>query len=75
MNEIKLTEAKKKALKEAFIKSANLTKNDFYDKSYEERRDGVHAFFMGALEAELKSVFDVDISETWEILRNTIYQC
>lgn len=75
MKEIKMTEAKKEALKEAFIKSANLTKNDFYNKSFEERKEGVHAFFMGALEAELKSIFDVDIGEAWEILRDTIYQC
>ena len=71
MKEIKLSNKTKEAIKVLFIESVEITKKEFYDKEYEQRKNAP-AFFHGVLEAKFSSI-DIDISEVWEILRDTIY--
>lgn len=70
---IKLSEKAKKAIKDTFIESAIFTKNEYYNKDYEERKNGVEPYFHGVLEAKLKGLCDIDISEVWDILRDTMF--
>ena len=71
MNTIKLNQKTIKAIETAFIDSANFTKEHFYNKEYEERKNA-DSFFHGVLEAKLKDL-GIDIAESWNILRDTIY--
>ena len=73
METIKLSEKAKKAIVNVFIESAEFTTKEFYNKSYEERRDGTEAFFHGVLESKLNSLCGIDINEVWEILRDTMF--
>lgn len=70
---IKLTEKAKKEIVNAFIESANFTKAEYYNKDYEERKSGVDAYFHGVLESKLKALCGIDISEVWDILRDTTF--
>ena len=70
---IKLTEKEKKALVQTFIESAEFTKKEYYNKDYEERKNGVDAFFHGVLESKLNSLCGIEIGGTWNILRDTIF--
>ena len=71
MNEIKLSNKAKEAIKALFIESAEMTRKEFYDKDYENRKNA-ESFFHGVLEAKFSNI-GVDISEVWEIIRDTIY--
>ena len=61
-----------KEIEKIFIESAIFTKEHFYNKPYEDRKEGTEAFFHGVLESKFKDL-GVDISEVWEILRDTIF--
>lgn len=73
METIKLSEKAKKAIMKAFIESAEFTKKEYYNKDYEERKNGVEPYFHGVLEAKLRNDLNVDISEVWDILRDTMF--
>ena len=71
MNTIKLNQKTIKTIEDIFIDSANFTREHFYNKDYEERKNA-DSFFHGVLEAELKDL-GINIEESWNILRDTIY--
>lgn len=68
MNETKLTKKAIKAIEDAFNSAVEMTKRDFYNKPFEDRKYA-DCYFHGVLESKLQAL-GIDISSTWDVLRD-----